>query len=317
MQNMMYFSKGVYCLDKLSNIIDKLDKLFRLDEFDVDPSFCRFFPITYSSVDFDWRSYFEGEYLRRFNGIMIRGDEEVGAIFCSVTPTEEVLNHFIEKSLRGDLLLLHHPVDCENGDPKGSLGRGLIPMSQEQLDKIREKGLSVYSCHIPMDINPEVGTGIALVKALKGTVRDVFLPMGYGHDGLIFEVRPISTQALIDKLEEVLEIPYVDFNGKEIDTITRIAFIPGMGGHSELMEEAESKGAQVYISGEILCRLNDDYGRSCFKSVSEYIPKTTMSLIGTSHDGSEALTMRTLMRDWVEANFNVKTEYISLGKWWR
>lgn len=304
-------------MEQLSNIIDKLDKLFRLDEFERDPSFCRLFPIAYSGVNYNWKEYFDNGYLEKFNGIMIRGKDSVGTIFCSVTPTEEVLNEFIERACEGDLLLLHHPVDCENGDPRGKLGRGLIPAKQEQLDRIKERGLSVYACHIPMDINQEVGMGIAMVKAFDGVVTDVFLPMGYGHDGWIFDVEPITTDELMSKLQEVLGVPYVDFHGKRLIEITKIAVVPGMGGDVGLIKEAESRGAQAYISGEILCRIDDEYGRKCFNEVYQYIPKSNMALIGTSHDGSENLTMRTLLKDWIGKNLNVNQQYISLKKWWR
>jgi putative NIF3 family GTP cyclohydrolase 1 type 2 len=190
-------------MEDLNCIVNKLDNLFRLSEFEKDPAFSRLFPIAYSKVDYCWESYFEEEYLERFNGLMIRGENKEKNILCSVTPTEEVLSEFIEKSTEGDMLLLHHPVNCENGDPRGTLGRGLIPAKQEQLSGIKRKKLSLYSCHIPMDIHPEAGIGIALVKALGGRVTDCFLPMGYGYDGLIFEMEPVSTKKLISKLEDV------------------------------------------------------------------------------------------------------------------
>jgi putative NIF3 family GTP cyclohydrolase 1 type 2 len=304
-------------MEQLNNVINKLDKLFRLDEFEKDISFCRLFPIAYSGVDYDWRSCFDENYLKRFNGIMIRGEELVGNIFCSVTPTEDVLEEFIERACEGDLLLLHHPVDCENGDPRGNLGRGFVPAKLEQLSKIKERGLSMYSCHIPMDIHQEVGMGIALVKALGGSVTDVFFPIGYGYDGWIFDIKPITTNELIIKLQKIFEVPYLDFHGISLDKITKIAFVPGMGGDVDLIKEAESRGAQAYISGEILCRLDDEYGHKCFDEVYQYMLKSNMTLIGTSHDGSENLTMRTLLMDWIKENINVNQQYISLKKWWR
>jgi hypothetical protein len=76
-------------------------------------------------------------------------------------------------------------------------------------------------------------------------------------------------------------------------------------------------GAQAYISGEILCRLDDDYGRKRFNEVFEYIPQTKMSLIGASHDGSEYLAMRTVIKDWVNKNIDAEFHNIPLKTWWR
>lgn len=304
-------------MEQLNTVIERLDRLFRINEFEMDPAFCRLFPTAYSKVDYEWKEYFEESYLKKFNGIMIKGNEEVGTIFCALTPTDEILKEFIESSLEGDMLLLHHPCDCENGDVRGHLGCGIIPAKQELLEGIRKKKLSLYSCHIPMDIHVEVGTGIALVKELKGEVINKFFPIGYGYGGLIFKIASISTEDLVAKLHEIMKIPYVDLLGKKHKNITKVAFVPGMGGSSELMKIAEDMGAEAYISGEILCRIDDDYGHSCFDEVQSYVPCTTMSLIGTSHDGSEEITMRTLLRDWVENNINVNTRFISVKRFWR
>jgi hypothetical protein len=46
-------------MEQINNIISKLDRLFRLDEFEKDISFSRLFPQTYSGVDYDWKSCFE------------------------------------------------------------------------------------------------------------------------------------------------------------------------------------------------------------------------------------------------------------------
>jgi hypothetical protein len=48
----------------------------------------------------------------------------------------------------------------------------------------------------------------------------------------------------------------------------------------------------------------------------EYASKTSMSLIGVSHSASEYLVHKTLMKNWFENNFNIKTVLIPQEKWW-
>ena len=71
------------------------------------------------------------------------------------------------------------------------------------------------------------------------------------------------------------------------------------------MKEAEEKGAEAYITGEIHCHIDNDYGRHKYSLIMDYVKETNMSLIGVSHSASEYLVKETLMHDWFKENFDV------------
>jgi hypothetical protein len=48
----------------------------------------------------------------------------------------------------------------------------------------------------------------------------------------------------------------------------------------------------------------------------DYASKTSMSLLGVSHSASEYLVKKTLLKDWFEQNFNIKTVLLPQEKWW-
>ena len=109
----------------------------------------RMVPMVYKN--FEWNRYFTEYFSKYFNGLMIEGGEDINTVFGSVFPTEEVLENFIKESQEGDFLFLHHPIDMECGDPQGLSGRAFLPIKKEQLDKIIQKKLNIYSCHHPLD----------------------------------------------------------------------------------------------------------------------------------------------------------------------
>ncbi len=82
------------------------------------------------------------------------------------------------------------------------------------------------------------------------------------------------------------------------------------------MREAESKGAQAYITGEIHYHIDNDYGRKRFQMMMDYVEDTSMSLIGVSHSASEYLVKKTQMRRWFEENYDVQIKLIPQHKWW-
>lgn len=303
----------------LSTITEKLDRLFQVRELAADPAMSRWVPCVYDAINFNWKETFEPDFSQRFNGLMIKGAENVSEVFCSVFPTEEILQNFIEKSQVGDLLFLHHPIDLQCGDPRNqeNLGAGFTAIDPKTIEEIRSKHLSIYSCHAPMDCTNDIGTNAAIIKSLNAEVVSEFLPYGNGNAGRICKITPLSTKEMVAKLLKIFEIPYIDFAGKEIQEINKIAIVAGGGDDIEIMQEIESAGVQAYITGEIHSYHSSDWGKQNTIKVNQYAEKTNMSMIGVSHSSSEYLVMKNQMVPWFENTFNVKSLGLPLSVWWR
>ncbi|MBA4494461.1 Nif3-like dinuclear metal center hexameric protein [Paenactinomyces guangxiensis] len=299
-------------MEYLSKIEARLNQLFRVKELGKDPAFSRFIPSVYDSAGYDWKSGFNGEFNKYFNGLMIKGYDQVDQVFLAVFPTDDVLKRFIDQSQEGDLLFMHHPLLMECGDPRGQWGRGFVPIDEKWLRMMKEKKLSVYTCHAPMDLHRNLGTSAAIAKELNAVRIDDF----FEGCGIICEIQETDTLTLINRLLSVFEIPYADFEGKEHHSIRKIAIVAGCGDKVRAMMEAEAKGAQAYITGEIHCHIDNDYGRSRFKQIMDYVPHTTMSLIGVSHSASEYLVKKTLMKNWFKSHFDVSCILLPQHKWW-
>jgi len=141
---------------ELQDLVDKLDKEFNIKLLGKDPGFSRFIPMVYEPLQFDWKSSFEKDFTELFNGLMIKGAPTVRNVFLAVFPTDSVLQSFIENSGEGDLLFMHHPLLMECGDPKGDWGKGFVPIEEQYIRKMKEKKLSVYTCHAPLDYHMQL-----------------------------------------------------------------------------------------------------------------------------------------------------------------
>lgn len=299
----------------ISKVIKRLDSFFKVKELEKDPAMSRFVPMVYKQ-NRQWKRLFEPEFLKRFNGLMIRGANEVRTIFTSSFPHDEILRNFISQSEEGDLLFLHHPIPLECGDPKGNLGRGFLPINSTLLSKIIRKKLSIYSCHAPLDYNKKISTNRAIAEALKAKIESEFLPYGNGFAGLVATITPISTGNLIIKLKHIFDIPYVDFAGKKVNRITKIGIVAGGGDEVEYSQTAKEKGAQAYITGEIFSHYDSDWGRQNTAKLKKYAKTVDISLIGVSHAASEFLVMKTQIPEWFKVNFGLPVIPLAQNKWW-
>jgi putative NIF3 family GTP cyclohydrolase 1 type 2 len=301
---------------QLQKIDEAIDELFRYREIGTDPAFSRFIPMVYDPIKFNWREEFEPEFNQLFNGLMLRGDEEVGRIFLAVFPTDEVLARFIKDSNPGDLLFMHHPLVMECGDPVGAWGKGFIPINPDLISKIKEKRLSVFTLHVPLDYSRTISTSDAMAEAYGCKVVGEFFKDEKGACGVICEIPSATTEDLIEKSKSIFQIPYTDVEGPSHSAITKVAFVAGCGDKVYAMQEAEKLGALAYITGEVHCHIDNEYGKKKFDEMKEYCQTTTMSLIGVSHSASEYLVHAKQLKPWFEEQFKLPVTLIPQDKWW-
>ncbi|EJQ73740.1 Nif3-like dinuclear metal center hexameric protein [Bacillus toyonensis] len=150
------------------------------------------------------------------------------------------------------------------------------------------------------------------------SIIDGFLTSSINNEDLVLicNIEEKSTSELTSHLKEIFDIPYVDFEGKNINNVKKIAIVAGCGDKVSWMEEAEKRGVQAYITGEIHCHIDNEYGKQRYKQMMDYVSNTSMSLIGVSHSASEYLVHKTLMKEWFENNFDIETVLIPQEKWW-
>lgn len=299
----------------LSQTVNALDNFFKVKQLDKDPAMSHFIPMVYKQ-DHEWKKMFEPDFLKRFNGLMVKGADEIQTVFTASFPHDEILKKFIVQSSEGDLMFLHHSIPLECGDPKGNLGRGFLPINSILLKKIVRKRLSIYSCHAPLDYNKRVSTSRAIAQALQASIESEFLPYGNGHVGLIATISPISTLDLITKLKKIFGIPYVDFAGKNLERITKIGIVAGGGDEVEYSQMIRERGGQAYITGEIFSHYDSDWGKQNTAKLQNYAKTVDISMIGVSHSASEFLVMKTQIPKWFKDNFRLPVIPLYQNKWW-
>jgi putative NIF3 family GTP cyclohydrolase 1 type 2 len=304
-------------MEPLRIIERDLDAFFGIEDSGVDPAFSRFLPDVYDGDERPWRLWFEPGFVARFNGLMIRGGDRVRTVFLSAFPSESVLHSFLDQSEPGDLLFVHHPIDLESGDPRGSWGRFFRPMAVDTIAAIQAKELSIYACHAPLDCHGTVSTSRSIAAALQGRVTGEFFAYGPGNAGVFAEIAPIALEDLEAILLGIFDVPYLDKTGARLKSIRSVAIVGGAGDRVDQMKLAEASGAQVYLTGEIHSRIDTDYGRSKFAAVERFAATSGMALLGVSHAASEFLVMRNEMRDWFATRYQVEATLLPEAHWWR
>jgi putative NIF3 family GTP cyclohydrolase 1 type 2 len=300
----------------LEELKQELDDLFQTSQWERDPAMSRWVPRVYQGIDYDYTQILEPDFCARFNGLMLRAAETIEQVYCAAFPTPEIMGEVLERRGENALLFLHHPVDMEVA------GSGFLPIPPRVLEKMKAQGVSIYSCHAPMDCHDEIGTNASIVQAFQVQVEQNFAPYGRGFAGRIGGVVPVSLDTLIAKGKEVFGVERVDVGGRAPASITRVAIVAGGGDDVELMEEAETLGAQAYISGEWTTRTNPSgeseraWAEANRAACQTYAESTKMALLGFSHAATEFLVMKGQMSGYFRHR-GLPVECLEQSDWWR
>lgn len=74
-----------------------------------------------------------------------------------------------------------------------------------------------------------------------------------------------DADSLIHNLKSIFAIPYVNYAEPKKNNIKSIAIAAGFGDVVKWMKAAEQNGVDAYITGEIYCHINNEYGRKNIK----------------------------------------------------
>lgn len=297
----------------LPDLVAWLNEFFEIDRSSPDPSFRRHLPAAYDAIGFDWRSAFLTEFTTRFNGLMLAGDNTVGHIWLLSFPDAGTLDGLLGRAERGDLIFSHHPIDMRCGDPRGAKGAGFVPLGRALLDRMREQGVSYYSCHTPLDIHPRFSPSDAIVNAIGGTRLEPFLE----DAGLLCEITPTPFAALADRCQRAIPLPYVEVVGQPpAADITRVAVVGGGAGNVRLFEAADQLGAECLITGEVTSKVDNEAGSRKQAEIDRYLPTTRLVGLGLSHAGSEFLVMKELA-PFFAAELGLPATAVPENIWWR
>jgi dinuclear metal center YbgI/SA1388 family protein len=176
-----------------------------------------------------------------FNGLQVEGRREVKKIAFSVDSGEDVFNLALRE--KADMIVVHHGHFWSSVNP--SIRGGF----KRRLDILLKNGISLYACHLPLDVHPLFGNNISLLKLLGAKPKGPFA----FHSGRPLSFygsfpRPVKFDSLVKLADKQLETGSISlaFGNKIVRTI---GVVSGAGSRHDFSQAAEA-GLDVFLTGE-------------------------------------------------------------------
>ncbi|MDF1660024.1 MAG: Nif3-like dinuclear metal center hexameric protein [Verrucomicrobiales bacterium] len=226
------------------------------------------------------------DYPQALNGLQLEGSRDVRKIVAAVDACLPVIEAACESDT--DLLVVHHGLFWQGAQKiEGALYR--------KLKRAIEHGLAIYSAHIPLDVHPELGNNIGLLRAMGiDSGETPFFPWKGISLGLSAEVDWTFEECLSRASAAVGENVHSCAGGPS--KVRNIGVITG-GAGSEVFDIAAT-GIDTFITGE---------GPHWSYTAAEELG---LNVIYAGHYATETFGVKALAQRWCDEFPDLSWEFI-------
>ncbi len=261
---------------RLDALVAALDAYFRVAEVkddDWQPIFESLYPDPY------WRDYAEPGYEGRWNGLFVRGADDVERVATCVFPSDEI----VARLEPGTLLFSEHPIDDAPGDV-------FSPLARETFALMQERGSGFYQVHAPLDMHPEVSPSRLCAEGVGLSQLDEYFPIADGIPGGAAVIGPsdATLDGLAARLRRFLgdEIP-VRVVSRPRERAGRVVVAAGGGAQREILEASLERGCETYVTGNAASPCPLPEVQAGIRSFRELADAEGVAIVDGTHYGTE------------------------------
>ncbi len=185
-------------------------------------------------------------FRKRSMGLMFDFAESISKVFTAVFPSEKVMQKILDLKVHDAMLFVHHPLIWDIRKAPEVFQQ----IDRELLQKFREKRISIYALHVPLDNFGEYSTSVSLAEALGIVPEKPFAPYFGALCGVFGKTETSNLQDLRKKFQSAAghNISLYNYSSSEI-TGRKAAVIGGGGNSIDFLREISENKVSVLLTG--------------------------------------------------------------------
>ncbi|NHI89222.1 MAG: hypothetical protein EAX87_06830 [Candidatus Thorarchaeota archaeon] len=194
----------------------------------------------------DLGNYVTESFRETRKGLVLDNSSEIQKVYTAVFPSEYVLDKLLTTDEREFLLFTHHPMIWDTS----TAGYPFRNIPKKYLEELREREISYYAIHVPLDRNGPYSTTVSLARALEVEREREFFNYFGVQVGVIGKTRHKSFSELSDFVEKKVghQVKRWTYGESKI-TNQKVALVAGGGNFPEIAEELTDTDIRTYITG--------------------------------------------------------------------
>ena len=217
-------------------------------------------------------------FKKRSMGLVCDFTTEINKVYTAVFPSKEVMQNILDRNETNIMLFVHHPCIWDISKAPEIWQQ----MDQELLKQFKERGISIYNLHVPLDHYGEYSTSVTLAKALGIEPKKSFGPYFGAVCGVFGKTNLKTVDELKKRFESVIghKASLYKYGDEKIKKEI-IAVIAGGGGNAvEFLEQINKEGVKNLVTG---VTIKNDYSRKAH----EFDEQNRINILGGTHYSTE------------------------------
>ena len=226
----------------------------------------------------DIEAYICDNFKNRSIGLICDFTDEVNKVYTAVFPSNRVLTRVLDDNVTNAMIFLPHPADWDlSKDPNTAF----YQMNTALLEQLKERRISLFNFHYPLDNYGEYSNSKTLAEALDIIIEKPFAGFSGALCGVIGTTNCKDVYELNNKYSQVVghKTKLYQYGDSNV-TNNRVAIVAGGGNDSDVVNEVIKNGVNVLISGLSLCN-------SYSLNAHELEKAHKINLLGGTHYSSE------------------------------
>ncbi|MTI70546.1 MAG: hypothetical protein FH751_09885 [Firmicutes bacterium] len=227
------------------------------------------------------KEYICDNFKTRSMGLVCDFTHYITKVYTAVFPTYQVMSQIIDNNVENAMLFVHHPSnwDITKKTPFYLMDKG-------QLKIFKQRNISIFCYHVPLDNFSDYSTSVALAKKLGIKITESFALSRGAKNGVIGTIDIDSIEELHKKFSEVIghQAKLYMYGHKSIKD-SKVAVVAGGGNDIRYVKEILDKGVNTLITG---------ISSETYKEVHQYEKEKEINLLGGTHYSTEKFACQSM-----------------------
>jgi putative NIF3 family GTP cyclohydrolase 1 type 2 len=238
---------------------------------------------------FDLEDYVTESFKETRKGLVLNNTKEIQKVYTAVFPSEHVLDYILATNAKNLLLFTHHPMIWDTS----TAGYPFRNIPKKYLEELRDREISYYAIHVPLDRNGPYSTTVSLARAFEVDHEKEFFDYFGVQVGVIGKTKHKSFSELSDFVEKKVghQVKRWTYGSPRIVN-QKVALVAGGGNYTEIVEELAETDIRTYITG--VTRKTSDYEPSL--RFHDICKEHEINVIAATHYSTEKWACKAVLK---------------------
>jgi len=237
-------------------------------------------------------------FKKRSMGLVCDFTIEINRVYTAVFPSANVMQKILNDGTQDAMLFVHHPSIWDIRKAPESFQQ----MDRELLQQFKDRKISIYNLHVPLDNFGKYSTSVTLAKVLGIKPENSFAPYFGAMAGVFGKNDCATVQDLKNKFQEMVnhEVSLYNYGDNKIKNAT-VAVIAGGGNDVDMLEEISKAGVNTFVTGIAV-------KNECSGKAHVYAKKQGINILGGTHYSTEKFACMSMIDYFTK--FGLPSEFI-------